>query len=176
MSRKDSLFGNRPGHRKDEISSITVKDRDIEKIQGLHESIGANLNNALQNAILIGEILNRKKKELSHGQFLPWIESNLPFTRMTANKYMRLFENKEKLPNVNSGLHLTEALKILSGSEKDEKEINPKRKPEEMYKIYREGGSLNKEERVFLKTWISEKVGKLRQKADQLEKDIKKIK
>lgn len=175
MSRKDSLFGNRPGLRPDEANLIS-KDRDIEKIQGLHESIGANLNNALQNAILIGEILNRKKKELSHGQFLPWIESNLPFSRMTANKYMRLFENKEKLPNVNSGLHLTEALKILSDSEKDEKEINPKRKPEEMYRIYREGGSLNKEERTILKSWISEKVGKLRQKADELEKDVKKIK
>ncbi|TGK77515.1 DUF3102 domain-containing protein [Leptospira noumeaensis] len=175
MTRKDSLFGNRPGLRKDEAGAIT-KDRDIEKIQGLHESIGANLNNALQNAILIGEILNRKKKELSHGHFLPWIESNLPFSRMTANKYMRLFENKDKLPNVNSGLHLTEALKILSDSEKDEKEINPKRKPEEVYRIYKEGGTLNKEERSILKSWISEKVEKLREKADTLEKEFRKIK
>ncbi|TGK45437.1 DUF3102 domain-containing protein [Leptospira bouyouniensis] len=175
MTRKASLFGNRPGLRKEE-GEIVLRDRDIEKIQGLHESIAANLNNALQNAILIGEILNRKKKELSHGQFLPWIESNLPFSRMTANKYMRLYENKDKLPNVNSSLHLTEALKILSDSSGKEKIVNTSKKPQEIYKQFKSGGNLNRDDRTILKNWIIKKSENLRQKADELEKVAKTIK
>lgn len=175
MNRKNSLFGNRPGYKNNEIKNIAF-DKDIEKIQGLHESIGANLSNALQNAVLIGEILNKKKKDLPHGQFIPWIESNLPFSRMTANKYMRLFENRDKLPNVNSSLHLTEALKILSDSGKDEKVVSSAKKPEEIYRIYKEGGSLNKEEKHLLKNWIIDKSDSLRRKAEELEKVAKSLK
>lgn len=175
MSRKDSLFGNRPGFR-DEKSVTSIKDQDVEKIEGLHVSIGANLNNALQNAILIGEILTRKKRELTHGTFIPWIEANLPFSRMTANKYMRLFESKHKLSNVNSGLHLTEALKLLTSNAGEEKEINPKRNTLLIYKDFREGKILSKNEKIALKNWIQTKANNLRKKLESLEKEIKKIK
>ncbi len=174
MSRKDSLFGSRPGYR-EEKQTLPSIDSDIQKIQGLHESIGANLNNALQNAILIGEILTKKKRELPHGSFIPWIEANLPFSRMTANKYVRLFEAKDQLPNVNSGLHLTEALKLLTANEKEEKEINPKRSPDLIYKDFKEGKNLQKEEKAILKSWIQGRANKLRTKLEILEKEIRKI-
>ncbi len=175
MSRKDSLFGTRPGLREEKPNLPSI-DQDIEKIQGLHHSIGANLNNALQNAILIGEILAKKKKELPHGSFLPWIESNLPFSRMTANKYLRLFDSRDKLPNVNSGLHLTEAFRLLAGPEIEEKEVNPKRSLDLIYRDWKEGKSLPKDEKQTLKTWIHEKAEKLRTKAEELDKEARKIK
>ncbi|TGM78610.1 DUF3102 domain-containing protein [Leptospira levettii] len=176
MSRAESIFGKRPGLTEKEDNSLSVTDKDIAEIQGLHKSIGANLNNALQNAILIGEILQKKKKELKHGEFIPWIEKNLPFTRMTANKYLRLFENKHLLPNVNSGLHLTEALKILSGPETGEKEINPTRSILEIYKDFQDGRTLTKTERTSLRSWLNKKAIHHKEKATEFEKQAKKLK
>ncbi len=145
MNRKTALFGDRPGLSK-EAKSLTFIDKDIEQIQGLHKSIGANLNNALQNAILIGEILFKKKEELKHGEFIPWIEKNLPFSRVTANKYLRLFEN------------------------------NPTRKPDVLYLEYKNGKTLSKNDRVVLKEWLNQKAENLEVKASELRKEIKKLK
>jgi hypothetical protein len=55
---------------------------------------------AIRYAIKAGEILNKAKDLVPHGEFLAWLETNVPdISRMTATKWM-------KLANVNARLHL----------------------------------------------------------------------
>jgi len=55
---------------------------------------------AIRYAIKAGEIMNKAKDFVPHGEFLAWLETNAPdISRMTATKWM-------KLANVNARLHL----------------------------------------------------------------------
>ena len=57
---------------------------------------------AIRYAIKAGEIMNKAKEIVPHGEFLPWLEANASdISRMTATKWM-------KLANVNQRLHLLE--------------------------------------------------------------------
>ncbi len=54
-----------------------------------------------------------QKARLKHGEWLPWVEGNLEFDRMTAWRYINLFTNRAKC---NTVLHLSisEAYRLLS--------------------------------------------------------------
>ena len=69
----------------------------IQKITELHEEIKSLMINSLEKAFIIGQLLTEQKKELPHGEFIPWIENNLPFTDRTARNYMTVFKNKDLL-------------------------------------------------------------------------------
>jgi hypothetical protein len=53
-----------------------------------------------------------KDASLKHGEWLLWVEKNLPFSRQTADNYRRAFENRAKLLTVGN---LTEGYRLLSG-------------------------------------------------------------
>ena len=48
----------------------------------------------MEKAIELGGLLAEQKETLSHGEFTPWIEANLPFTDRTARNYMRLHDGR----------------------------------------------------------------------------------
>ena len=48
-----------------------------------------------RNGITIGGMLSDLKSELKHGEFGPWVEKHLPFSRATAFRYMRAFRKSE---------------------------------------------------------------------------------
>ncbi|MBN2324808.1 MAG: DUF3102 domain-containing protein [Spirochaetes bacterium] len=54
------------------------------KIIELHQGIIEDLKRTVQDAIEIGELLTKQKAILQHGEFLPWIEKELPFSGRTA--------------------------------------------------------------------------------------------
>lgn len=84
----------------------------INEIKDLHELAIGYAKQSIDKAIRIGELLTEQKSKLEHGQWIPWVEENLPFNRTQAWKYMNVFENKE-LPDVHSSEHLTEAVQML---------------------------------------------------------------
>ncbi len=67
-----------------------------KEIVGLHLSIEASLRRSVQDAIRLGELLSEQKAALPHGDFLPWIERELPFNERTAQRYMLLHRYKTK--------------------------------------------------------------------------------
>ncbi|MCZ8156819.1 MAG: DUF3102 domain-containing protein [Leptospira sp.] len=181
MSKRESLInsisGTRPGFSKlVEISKPAV-DHEITTLRNLHEGIIANARNMVQNAILIGEILTQKKSKLKHGEFIPWVESNLNFKIRTAQRYVKMFENRE-LINASALTHLEDAYKLIAGPIADEKEINPSstKKPDDLYKEWKAGKNINKSDKQVLATWIKEKTTDLKFKISQLESDLKKLK
>lgn len=82
----------------------------IEKIAKLHEDVNACMQTALVKAIEIGELLTEQRAASKHGEWEPWVESNLPFSSRTARNYMKLFKNKEALQEATS---IKNAYKLL---------------------------------------------------------------
>ncbi|WP_010236351.1 DUF3102 domain-containing protein [Clostridium arbusti] len=73
-----------------------------------------------QNIIEIGKRLIKVKENLPHGEFLPYLETKVEFTRQSANKFMRV---AKEFGNVNSGLHLgTKKLWLLLDVSTEERE------------------------------------------------------
>jgi hypothetical protein len=86
----------------------------IDEIRLLHEQFVALSTEGIKKAFRIGELLTEQKALLQHGEWIPWIEQNMPFNRVTAANYMRLFRNKAAL-NVQGVVHLAEAYQVLAG-------------------------------------------------------------
>lgn len=85
----------------------------VSEITRLHTSLYKATKYVLYNAIRIGELLTQQKASLKHGEWLPWIEANLPFERTTAFRYMRCFEHREMLQRAT--FDLADAYRLLAG-------------------------------------------------------------
>jgi hypothetical protein len=64
----------------DQMSTRELEKTRVQQIVSLHNQIVADLKRSLDSAIQIGGLLAEQKKNLKHGQFGAWIESNLPIT------------------------------------------------------------------------------------------------
>ncbi len=84
-----------------------------DEITRLHEETIGLMKKSLVNGIRIGQLLTEQKESLAHGQFGPWIESSLPFTARTAQNYMRLYLERDKL-KYETVSQLNQAYKLLS--------------------------------------------------------------
>jgi len=96
-----------------------LEKSNIEEITKLHYEICDSLKITIDKAIRIGELLFEQKEKLKHGEFIPWIQKNLPFSDRTARRYMTVFDNREKLKtdrvsNLNTAYKLLEEPKDLS--------------------------------------------------------------
>lgn len=91
------------------------KTKSIEatgvRINQLHEDLIGMFNRGLTIAIEIGELLESKKTELSHGSFGNWINDNLIFSDRTARNYMNIYRNKDRILEAKT---ISEAYKMLS--------------------------------------------------------------
>lgn len=119
--------------------STTVEGRIID----LHNSIVSALRRSVENAIEIGQLLEQKKEELPHGEFLPWIERYLPFSEWTARNYMRVYQYRAKTGNVPD---LTEAYRVAQLEDqraKGKTSKAPESKPEP---VRLKGPTINDEE------------------------------
>ncbi len=83
-----------------------------DEIKLLHGEIEGALRTSVEKAVRIGELLGEQKAELKHGEWLPWVEANLPFTEDTAQRYMRVFNDRGLLENRNVR-YLTDAYRAL---------------------------------------------------------------
>ena len=88
----------------------------------LHNQIIADLKRSLDSAIRIGELLTEQKENLNHGEFGPWIKSNLPFTDRTAQNYMRLYRERDRL-KTETVSDLKSAYKLLAEPKYDFKRL-----------------------------------------------------
>jgi hypothetical protein len=79
-----------------------------EELNRLHAGIESKMRSTVQDAIRAGEILDRIKNQLKHGDFLPWIKSNCCFGQATAYKYLGVFNYQSKII---SSVNLQEAYK-----------------------------------------------------------------
>jgi hypothetical protein len=79
----------------------SVQDEDARKINEAHRRYVAKSEEAHQEAKGIAEVLVAKKEQLGHGQWNPWVRTNLDFSVRRAQQYMSLLR-----PNAKSFSHL----------------------------------------------------------------------
>jgi hypothetical protein len=60
------------------------------RIKTEHEAASATLTQGLQHAIVAGQLLLKAKKQLPHGEWLPWLSANCSVSERTAQAYMRV--------------------------------------------------------------------------------------
>ncbi|MCK9570950.1 DUF3102 domain-containing protein [Candidatus Pacearchaeota archaeon] len=100
----------------DDYPQVSI-DNASQEIKRLHEGIEAKMRTSVQDAIRIGEILSSVKEKKEHGDFLPWVKT-LPFTERTAQRYIQVFQHRDKTDRVSD---LQEAYKQVETLEAQEK-------------------------------------------------------
>lgn len=98
-----------------------MNDR-AEQIRALHGNIVASFKRSKDDAIEIGRLLHEQKAELGHGKFGPWLEANVlgpTFSRSLANKYMKLYEQRDQL-QIRNVPNITAAIRVAYAETKDQ--------------------------------------------------------
>lgn len=75
------------------LSLITL----ASEINSEHENCNIAILDGLQHAIKAGELLLQAKELVNHGEWLPWLKSNVSFSERTAQNYMRVFQRKNEI-------------------------------------------------------------------------------
>ncbi len=83
-----------------------------EEANHLHHEFLRHLASSFEIALRIGEILTRQKGKLAHGEFMPWVKSNLDFDHRSATRYMSVYKHREEL-RMDNVSNLTEAHKFI---------------------------------------------------------------
>ena len=106
---------------------ITEPAKEIRK---LHDQIVAVGRKTLGLALRIGELLTEERNKKTHGQWLPWLKENIPFSDRTAQNYLRLWGNRELLKNERIS-DLAGAYKLLEQGKIKKKTVDkfPPKKP-----------------------------------------------
>lgn len=87
------------------------------RIRLAHQAVATSLKCGIEYAITAGELLIKAKKQIPHGQWLPWLDEHCGVTSRSAQGYMKLARNRDKLEAKTKALaHLTieGALKALT--------------------------------------------------------------
>lgn len=101
-------------------------DQVKAEIHRRHEAAAAFARDALGCAIRCGELLQQVKDQVGHGKWLPWLEANCEFSERTAQVYLKLAAEQQKIA-ATADLTISGALKqIANGKEK----ITPARRAE----------------------------------------------
>jgi hypothetical protein len=93
-----------------------------ERINAEHQQAEVVLRRGLEHAKNAGELLLQAKEHCGHGQWLPWLKENVHFSVRTAQAYMRIAKEWNRLEAKSATVaHLgyREALELLTVSPVD---------------------------------------------------------
>ena len=96
-----------------------IEKSRVTEIQQLHAEIGGYLKMTLDKAIRIGELLTAQKTECGHGNWIPWIENNLPFSERLVRDYVRFYDRREELKTARVA-DLSQARRFLNPPQEQE--------------------------------------------------------
>lgn len=102
-----------------------VPERDIEVIT---EEINFYKRQAGSAILEIGKRLVEAKGQLSHGEWLPWLEEKVAFSERSAQQYMRLWKEYGKSA-LSADLSISKALVLLALPESEREDSPPKSTP-----------------------------------------------
>lgn len=84
------------------------------EIKRLHAEIGEAIRTSIDKALRIGQLLTAQKAETKHGDWLPWLKANVPFSFRSAQRFMDLWDNREYVGKSANVTHLRDAYELLS--------------------------------------------------------------
>ncbi len=146
------------------VSNPNTWAATVQEIHSLNSELNGLAVKTVGLAARIGEILVHVKGAVKHGEWLPWLEEFAPFSRQSADNYIWIFENKDKLLNVGN---LSEAYRLKLQSNGDGGH-NPQRLHESNFYFnsikltQRLMGDINHEIKDHpIETWQSDKIQSL---------------
>ncbi len=92
------------------------------------------LKTSVTKAIEIGKELHEQKDALEHGQFVNWVENELPISRKTVDRYIKTYIHQNKMVNLATLQEAYEQIKQIEHKErrkqsgKDQQIINQRKK------------------------------------------------
>ena len=100
-------------HSSEHTTRYEIMNR-APQINQLHEGVLEGARTTLRTAIQIGELLIAQKKEVGHGNWIPWMDANLRFSPATSGRYMRCFDKRAELnQSPMTDLTLVEAARVV---------------------------------------------------------------
>ncbi len=83
---------------KQKDANLKEAGRLVPKIKAAYDAVQKTLESGLTKAIEAGEHLAAAKELVGHGGWAKWVERNCGFSYRTARSYIRVYENRDKLP------------------------------------------------------------------------------
>jgi hypothetical protein len=110
--------------------SLSTFTTQRDEIVLLHTELTGLAGTVLEKAQRIGQLLVEVREKIGHGQWLPWLKKNVPFTDRSARNYVAVYEHRDRI-KLESVSDLTSAYKMLAApTEPEEHEVvvaaNPK--------------------------------------------------
>lgn len=106
------------------VAEVNAAPEVLAQIIALHSEITEAARTSLDKAITLGDLLAQEKERLGHGNWLPWLKANVPFTDRTARNYIRCFENRERI-KLESVSDLTVAYRLLAPPTEQDRDLGP---------------------------------------------------
>jgi hypothetical protein len=95
---KDQTPATESPTRPPESLLISKADNKINRILAAHDEISLLGKKVLDKAIKLGGMLAEVREQIPHGEWLPWLEQNLPqIPDRTVQRYLQLWENRETI-------------------------------------------------------------------------------
>jgi len=86
----------------------------VEMVNESAELAERSIRDAVQHALRCGRALQACKAQLPHGKWLGWLRVNFDRDISTAERYMRLAENWESVPNLRQAESMRQALRLIA--------------------------------------------------------------
>ena len=99
------------------MNTRSLTHNPVGEINQLHAEICDAASTIIEKAIRIGQLLTEQKTSLKHGEWLPWLSGNVQFNERTAQRYMRVFSNRDQLKS-DTVSYLTDIYKLLEAPKK----------------------------------------------------------
>jgi hypothetical protein len=96
------------------IAASNVLGDFAARIREEHAAATAALNNGLRHAIAAGQLLIAAKKQVPHGQWLPWLRDHCGVAERTAQAYARVARGYDGNPQRAAGLTFRQAVDLLA--------------------------------------------------------------
>jgi hypothetical protein len=92
------------------------------EINAEHRHVETALRAGLEHARRAGELLLKAKQQCRHGEWLPWLKTNVKFSGRTARAFMSIASRWDELANWQdlANLTYTDAIKLLTAPAEDE--------------------------------------------------------
>jgi hypothetical protein len=102
--------------------ALTVVTDSATEINQLHLENCKSAEQTIERAIRIGELLTKERAERKHGEWLPWLKTNIQFSQDTAERYRRIYKHRDKIRTMRN---LSEAYRIAlpKGKRKPTKKV-----------------------------------------------------
>jgi len=97
------------------------------RIKTHHAAVKDAAKNVVEKAIAAGTLLREAKDKVGHGKWLPWHKENCELSERTAENYMKIANNRDKLDVLksaaNANLTVGRALQAIKGKSGNEREL-----------------------------------------------------